>query len=58
MNTGFSGRFDGAGYGIFLLLIAGFIYLIIDSYNWRIGLFCCVLMIVILELSYRLSVRS
>jgi hypothetical protein len=48
-------RFDGYGYGMFLLVILGFTAAIIDAHGWPIGLFCCLLMLTVLELSYRLS---
>jgi hypothetical protein len=51
-------RFDGYGYGVFLMLIAGVTYLVIKAHGWPIGIFCCVLMFAVLELGYRLSTRS
>jgi hypothetical protein len=51
-------RFDGYGYGLFLLLIAGMTYLVIKDFGWGIGIFCCVLMLAVLELGYRLATRS
>lgn len=50
-------RFDGFGYGMFLFLIFGFTVAIIDSYGWPIGSFSGLLMLAILELSYRLYAR-
>lgn len=50
-------RFDGYGYGMFLLLILAFTWAIISAHGWPIGLFCCLLMCAVLELSYRLSTR-
>ncbi|SRR5258708_18221567 len=53
----FADRFDGFGYGMFLFLILGFTAAIITAHGWPIGLFCCLLMLAVLELSYRLSTR-
>jgi len=50
-------RFDGFGYGMFLLLIAAFTWLIVDAHGWPIGIFCCLLMLGVLELGYRLYAR-
>ena len=50
-------RFDGFGYSMFLLLIAAFTWLIIDAHGWPIGIFCCLLMLGVLELGYRLYAR-
>lgn len=50
-------RFDGAGYGLFLALIAVFAWAIASSHGWALGLFCGLLMFIILELGYRLSDR-
>jgi len=47
-------RFDGFGYGMFLLVILGLTAPIAKSHGWTMGIFCCLLMVVILELSYRL----
>jgi len=51
-------RFEGFGYGLFLALILFFAWGIASAHGWPIGIFCGVLMLVILELSYRLSIRS
>ncbi|HXM20159.1 MAG TPA: hypothetical protein VN948_02705 [Terriglobales bacterium] len=50
-------RFDGYGYGMFLFLILGVSALIVAAHGWPIGVFCCLLMIAVLELSYHLSTR-
>ncbi len=50
-------RFDGFGYGMFLFVIVGFSVLIIDSYGWPMGTFSALLMLAVLELSYRLYAR-
>jgi hypothetical protein len=50
----FRDRFDGFGYGMFLLVIAGFTWCIADAHGWPIGIFSCVLMVAVLELAYRL----
>ncbi|MFA4911236.1 MAG: hypothetical protein WC649_09380 [Desulfobacteria bacterium] len=50
-------RFDGFGYGMFLLVILAFTWLIIDSYGWPMGSFSGLLMLAVLELSYRLYAR-
>jgi len=51
-------RFDGYGYGMFLLLILAFTWAIASAHGWPIALFCCVLMCAVLELGYRLSTRG
>lgn len=51
-------RFDGFGYGMFLLVILAFTWGIIDSYGWPMGSFACLLMLAVLELSYRLYARQ
>jgi len=51
-------RFDGFGYGMFLLVILAFTWAIIDSYGWPMGSFSCLLMLAVLELSYRLYARQ
>jgi hypothetical protein len=56
-RRGLKDRFDGAAYGMFLLLILGFVWAIIDSHGWPMGIFSGLLMFVVLELSYRLSAR-
>jgi hypothetical protein len=56
-RRGFSDRFDGFGYGMGLLVILGFTVSIANGHGWRLGIFCCRLMVVILELSYRLYAR-
>jgi hypothetical protein len=53
----FADRFDGFGYGMFLLLIFAFAAAIVAAHGWPIGLFCCLLMLAVLELSYQLSMR-
>jgi len=50
-------RFDGFGYGMFLFVILGFTAAIIDSYGWPMGIFSGLLMLAVLELSYRLYAR-
>jgi len=50
-------RFDGYGYGMFLFLILFFSWGIASSHGWPMGIFCCLLMLTILELSYQLSKR-
>jgi hypothetical protein len=50
-------RFDGFGYGLFLLFIVLFAWGIADAHGWPIGIFCGLLMFAVLELSYRLSTR-
>ena len=50
-------RFDGFGYGMFLFVIAAFSWLIVDAHGWPIGIFCCLLMLAVLELGYRLYAR-
>lgn len=62
-NTGKIGqaltdRFDGAGYGLFLALIAVFAWAIASNHGWPLGLFGGLLMFLILELGYRLSARE
>jgi hypothetical protein len=47
-------RFNGFGYGIFLFVIFGFTWAIIDSHGWPMGIFAGLLMLAVLELSYRL----
>jgi hypothetical protein len=56
-RKGLADRFDGAGYGVFLFVIAAFTWLIIDTHGWPMGIFCCLLMLAILELGYRLYAR-
>jgi len=43
IERAFRTRFDGFGYGVFLLLIAGLTWFIADDYGWRMGIFCCLL---------------
>lgn len=50
-------RFDGCGYGMFLFVIAAFTWAIVDTYGWPMGIFSGLLMLAVLELSYRLSAR-
>ena len=50
-------RFDGYGYGMFLFLILAFTWAIVSAHGWPIGIFCCLLMLTVLKLSYRLSTR-
>ena|SRR5438105_3020223 len=47
-------RFNGFGYGMFLLVSFILTVPIIDRYGWRMGIFSGLLMLAILELSYRL----
>jgi hypothetical protein len=42
---------------MFLFLIFGLAWIIINSYGWRMGIFSSLLMLAILELSYRLYAR-
>jgi hypothetical protein len=53
----FRDRFDGFGYGMFLLLIAAFTWFVADAHGWPMGIFCCLLMVAVLELAYRLHAR-
>ena len=53
----FTDRFDGFGYGMILLVIAGVSWLIADAHGWPIGIFAFVLMVAVIELSYRLTQR-
>ena len=57
LDRAFRDRFDGFGYGMFLLLIAVFTWFIADAHGWPIGIFCCLLMAAVLELAYRLHAR-
>jgi hypothetical protein len=57
LQRGLRKRFDGAGYGMFLLLIAAFSFGIIEAQGWPVGIFCCLLMLAVLELGYRLASR-
>jgi len=50
-------RFDGFGYGMFLLLIVGLTAAIIDAHGLPMGSFSGLLMFAVLELSYRLYTR-
>ena len=50
-------RNDGYGYGMFLLLFLGICYLIADAYNLRIATLVFILLVAVLELSYRLSIK-
>ena len=50
-------RFDGFGYGMFLFVIAAFTWAIVDAHGWAMGIFCCLLMLAVLELVYRLYAR-
>lgn len=50
-------RFDGFGYGMFLFVILSFVVAIIYAYGWPMGIFSGILMLAVLELSYRLYVR-
>jgi hypothetical protein len=47
-------RFNGFGYGMFLFVIFVFTAGIIDNHDWTMGIFACLLMLAVLELSYRL----
>jgi hypothetical protein len=57
IQRAFRARFDGFGYGMFLFLIAGLTWLIADDFGWRMGIFCCLLMLAVLELAYRVYER-
>lgn len=50
-------RNDGYGYGMYLLIIAGFSGVIIGAYDWLIGIFVCILMLAVLELGYQVPAR-
>jgi hypothetical protein len=50
-------RFDGFGYGMFLLVVLAVTATIIDIYGWPMGIFSGLLMLAVLELSYRLHTR-
>ena len=50
-------RVDGHGYILFVPLILFLAWAIARSHGWPIGIFCCVLMFAVLELSHRLSTR-
>jgi len=56
-DRAFHGRFGGSGYGMVLVFIAAFSWLIADVHGWGMGIFCCVLMVAVLELGYRLWAR-
>jgi hypothetical protein len=49
-----SARFGGFAYHMYFLLILAFTYLIADDSGWRIGIFCGLLMVAVLELADRL----
>jgi hypothetical protein len=57
LSRGISARFDGFGYGMFLLLIGGVTYEIGASHGKTMAVFSCLLMLAVLELSYRLDSR-
>ena len=50
-------RFDRFGYGMFFLVVLAVAATIIDIYGWPIGIFSGLLMLAVLELSYRLHTR-
>ncbi len=58
LQSSLSDRFDGFGYGMFLLVIFGVTLAILKSYGWPMGIFTALLMLAILELSYRLYSRN
>jgi hypothetical protein len=51
-------RFSGFGYGMFLLVVIGLTVLVIDSHGWPMGIITGLLMLAVLELSYRLYARQ
>ena len=51
-------RFDRFGYGMFLLVVLAATATIIDIYGWPMGIFSGLLMLAVLELSYRLHARD
>jgi len=51
-------RFDGFGYGMWLLVIVTFAGFIIADHGWPIGIFTFVLMVAVLELCYQLYDRQ
>ena len=55
IHRGITSRIDGYGYSLFVPLIAFVAWLIKESHGWKIGIFCLILMLVVLELSYRLE---
>lgn len=50
-------RFDGFGYGMFLLVILAFTGAIVEGHGSAMGIFCGALMLAVLELRYRLYAR-
>ena len=48
-------RNDGFGYGVFILVFLGICYLIGDAYNFGIASLLFLLLLTVLELTYRLS---
>ena len=50
-------RINGFAYPMFVFVIVGFTLGIKESHGWSMGVFCFVLMMAVLELSYRLSKR-
>ncbi|MGA9365481.1 MAG: hypothetical protein WBW16_14050 [Bacteroidota bacterium] len=49
---------DSFAYWMFVLIFLGMCYLIGDEYNWVIGGFIFVLLVAVLELSYRLRKKK
>jgi len=52
---GLSDRNNQFGYGVIIFMAAGFCYLLVEASNWVIAGMIFVLLVVVLELSYRLS---
>ncbi len=50
-------RFDGVGYGFFLLVIVVLSWSIVGAHGWAMGIFSCLLMLAVLEISYRLQLH-
>jgi len=51
-------RFNANGGLLWIILMGGFAWLVGDAYNWRIGSFVFVLLLVIFELGCRLSLAA
>ena len=51
-------RNDQFAYGTLILIFLGVCYLIADAYNWRIAGLIFILLVIILELSYRLTKKK
>ena len=58
VSRGAKERVDGFAYGVLVPLIIIISCLIAEAHGWAIGGFCCLLMLVVLELSFRLSERE